>query len=554
MMQTTPHWVVPFAVLAAVWLAVYMLFHRRTRTAFVVMALIILGTMALGFVGVRGSARVSQPQAESNIIVAQMAEQQAMHQQAIAEMQVEILKNQRMAASMGDAMVQGSPDGSTLDTYPDEMQIKQLPQTMERRLSRPADKRLQSRVELIGIHSRTSGGINSWILIAPMVALLVAFLALRSARRHGRLPSAVWGAAGIATMLLLTGLYMVRSDRSQMPPPTRIMHSPPQVVQSAEMAAAYQDVIESYETLQQSVSPSESLEKLWARMTQPKIKLEESAKGAATAAKVAKTTEKELAAAAKLVLSASVPGADPFTQGWLANAAKAIIEASAKASQKESRNAEAIQAALAAQAAPRPKLKVIPVSQPAKSSAPPKARPDWIDNPPTLVGNTRRVVVSTDPYSTVEECYEALREQMRQAVQMRIAEKVRDANGDMAPYVPPLEMIGITTDYILTELCPEGEYIETVNSSVGEMKAAYALLEFTEPQDEILLDHWRAYARHENMGAVAGISTLLVSGLALVYGLLKVDTWTRGYYTKRLFLGVPAAIIGLIAAIAACLA
>jgi hypothetical protein len=32
--------------------------------------------------------------------------------------------------------------------------------------------------------------------------------------------------------------------------------------------------------------------------------------------------------------------------------------------------------------------------------------------------------------------------------------------------------------------------------------------------------------------------------LTLVWGLLKIDTATKGYYTKRLFLGVPAAIIG----------
>ena len=32
--------------------------------------------------------------------------------------------------------------------------------------------------------------------------------------------------------------------------------------------------------------------------------------------------------------------------------------------------------------------------------------------------------------------------------------------------------------------------------------------------------------------------------LSLVFALLKVDTWTRGYYSKRLFLGVPLAIIG----------
>ena len=31
--------------------------------------------------------------------------------------------------------------------------------------------------------------------------------------------------------------------------------------------------------------------------------------------------------------------------------------------------------------------------------------------------------------------------------------------------------------------------------------------------------------------------------IGLVFGLLKIDTWTKGYYTKRLFIGVPAAII-----------
>jgi hypothetical protein len=41
-------------------------------------------------------------------------------------------------------------------------------------------------------------------------------------------------------------------------------------------------------------------------------------------------------------------------------------------------------------------------------------------------------------------------------------------------------------------------------------------------------------------------ATLVVGGLALAYGLLKVDTWTRGYYSKRLFVGVPAAIIGVV--------
>jgi hypothetical protein len=34
--------------------------------------------------------------------------------------------------------------------------------------------------------------------------------------------------------------------------------------------------------------------------------------------------------------------------------------------------------------------------------------------------------------------------------------------------------------------------------------------------------------------------------ISLVWGLLKVDTWTKGYYSKRLFFGVPAVIIGIV--------
>jgi hypothetical protein len=36
----------------------------------------------------------------------------------------------------------------------------------------------------------------------------------------------------------------------------------------------------------------------------------------------------------------------------------------------------------------------------------------------------------------------------------------------------------------------------------------------------------------------------------MAWGLLKIDSWTKGYYTKRLFIGVPAVIIGIIALLA----
>jgi hypothetical protein len=97
------------------------------------------------------------------------------------------------------------------------------------------------------------------------------------------------------------------------------------------------------------------------------------------------------------------------------------------------------------------------------------------------------------------------------------------------------------------------EWLETVDRSFGPMKKLYTQLEFTPSVDCELKERWRTYAREERLMAVGGIGGLMVGGVGLAYGLLKVDTWTKGYYTKRLFLGVPAAIISLIALAAASL-
>jgi hypothetical protein len=174
-------------------------------------------------------------------------------------------------------------------------------------------------------------------------------------------------------------------------------------------------------------------------------------------------------------------------------------------------------------------------------------RPSWLESPPTLVGNTQRMVVSSDPFTSVEECYAQLRDKLRTTVHRRILDLGAAASGRHSVYVPDCESLGIGIEYILSELCPEKEYIETVSTSVGDMKRAHALLEFTPPQDEFLVDRWRDFARVESVRVVAILSGLVLAGLAFVYGLIRLDTWTRGYYTKRLFIGVPAVIIAVLA-------
>ena len=77
------------------------------------------------------------------------------------------------------------------------------------------------------------------------------------------------------------------------------------------------------------------------------------------------------------------------------------------------------------------------------------------------------------------------------------------------------------------------------------MKKLYMELAFTPAIDRELTQKLDAYARRGRFKLV-GVSSAVIFGLLFtVWGLLKVDTATKGYYTKWLFVGVPIAIIGV---------
>jgi hypothetical protein len=48
---------------------------------------------------------------------------------------------------------------------------------------------------------------------------------------------------------------------------------------------------------------------------------------------------------------------------------------------------------------------------------------------------------------------------------------------------------------------------------------------------------------------VAKFAALVLAALASIYGLLQIDTLTRGYYSKRLLVGASAAIIAIAVAL-----
>ncbi len=184
-------------------------------------------------------------------------------------------------------------------------------------------------------------------------------------------------------------------------------------------------------------------------------------------------------------------------------------------------------------------------------------RPSWVNNPPKRVGDVQSEVIVTDEWSTEEECerarniglmlkvYEHIQKLIGVPYQSNLADhKLSSELASADSRLTRLTSSGVTLDYALREIAKD-EYVESVERSVGPMKKMYTLVEFTPKVDQELRERWDGYRRQMQFSKV-GVSAASVLGLlSVVWGLLKIDTATKGYYTKRLFLGVPAAIIGI---------
>lgn len=188
-------------------------------------------------------------------------------------------------------------------------------------------------------------------------------------------------------------------------------------------------------------------------------------------------------------------------------------------------------------------IAVAPGDKPRSGESP--ERPKWLDAPPTLGDGLRREIVSTAPFATLKECHDELLVLISGKVRQRISVLTHGV-GARGGVVPQLTRMSLRIDQLLDQIVVD-QYIEPVDASFGDMLKAHVLLEFGPEVDERLIAAWQAYVRRDRLGAVAATAGACVGVVALAFGLLKLDTWTRGYYTKRLFLGVPAAIIGALA-------
>ena len=181
-------------------------------------------------------------------------------------------------------------------------------------------------------------------------------------------------------------------------------------------------------------------------------------------------------------------------------------------------------------------------------------RPAWVDEPQKQVGNVLRLVTVAGPYTTSEECYQKTDQLLKIATDNYVKHYIWGLDDypslttaqDGSPSVKitnfrsaTLDRMGIDLVYIRREIAKD-EYLETVERSVGPMKNLYSRLEFTPDIDRDLRTRWTEFERQARVTEVGLLSGTLLGVIGLVFGLLKIDTATKGYYSKWLFLGAPA--------------
>lgn len=162
-------------------------------------------------------------------------------------------------------------------------------------------------------------------------------------------------------------------------------------------------------------------------------------------------------------------------------------------------------------------------------------RPAWIAAPRVRSQEVDTEVVTAGPYSTRGECDRALDEAMLLAT--------RDYVDDYLDQPAAAERIGVNLDFVRRHALAD-THNEEIVVSIGPMRQGHALLEFDEEFRQEIRHRWQQALVTLRLGMIGLISVGVVGLLGLVYGLLRYDTSTRGYYSRRLqYAGATAGVV-----------
>ena len=168
-----------------------------------------------------------------------------------------------------------------------------------------------------------------------------------------------------------------------------------------------------------------------------------------------------------------------------------------------------------------------------------KNRPNWIDALPSYNGPTHRMSVSAGPFKDDVSCTNEMKQELRAAVSKYVEHYLGSSYASTLVRVNDAEI----NTYLIKD-----RFNESIKTSVGKMRQHHVNLEFDKGFQSILDERWKKVTAWSRLLQIALGGAGLLGLLGLVYSYFRVDTATRGYYTRRLQFAATAAILGLIAA------
>ncbi|MEM6798380.1 MAG: hypothetical protein AAF589_02595 [Planctomycetota bacterium] len=167
--------------------------------------------------------------------------------------------------------------------------------------------------------------------------------------------------------------------------------------------------------------------------------------------------------------------------------------------------------------------------------------PAWADNPLADWKNGDYVVVFiSGPYLTLGECLDDQRRRLVEQARHYVANNVE--SDDRSAADGPLGM----TPSELSERFVAKTSLVSKETSLQDMFVLYTKMVVEPKGGDLLVQRTLAKHRETRLQQVGLVGAGVIGLLGLAFCLLKVDEATKGYYTKRLFIGVPLMIIGLL--------
>ena len=165
-----------------------------------------------------------------------------------------------------------------------------------------------------------------------------------------------------------------------------------------------------------------------------------------------------------------------------------------------------------------------------------KVRPAWVESEPVLEGDLYKMSVASDPKLTPLEAEQDLIDKTYHATQDYLTNLLdKDATMHFA----------LSEEFIADHILKE-KHFETVDLPVSKMVIAHGLLVF----DKNLRDEFRAEYQATKirwrMLQAGGLAALVLVVIGTLFGYLKLDTATRGYYSGRLQLTAGALILAVV--------